>query len=300
MRTARVGLIASGLGLLLLAPGSAMAVTGCLFDGSINIASLEAGDDPGTVGNDDDFSGGDLCSGPSSGPHTVEAQSGKNCVLKVFVNSTGRSNGATCLSVGKGVTVEMNGHSITCTSSSCGTAIDVTNSSSGTNNKVILNSGTITGCWTTAVKGTAGSDTTVSDFVVDMAAIGSCSANGVTGIAGELKQVDHTVVSDASGTCIGIHSGTLTRSLARDCGTGIQTGALDLNQVVINNASVAGIEQPQVYGGGTLDLTDVVIQDTPCNFKYGFPAQYTACYDTPPNPFFPVAGVNFWGDIIDD
>lgn len=277
-----------------------MAVQGCLFEGTINIASLEAGDDPSTQGNDDDFGGGDLCHGPSNGPHLVEAQTGKNCVLKVFVDSTGRSGSANCLTIGKGVTVEMNGHSIACDSSSCGTAIEVTNSSSGTNNKVVLNSGTITGCWATAVKATAGTDTTVSDFVVDMSAIGSCSANGVTGIAGELKQVDHTVVADASGTCIGIHSGTLTRSLARDCGTGVQAGALDLNQVVISNATVAGIEQPQAYGGGTLDLTDVVIQGTPCNFKHGYPAPYTVCYDTPPNPYYPVAGVNFWGDIIDD
>src|SRR5689334_20873115 len=72
---------------------------------------------------------------------------GTSCVLQVGDNNSvlNSSSGANCLSIGGGVTVQMQGHTITCTGSDCGTAINIT-ASSGSSGKVdIQGYGTVTG-----------------------------------------------------------------------------------------------------------------------------------------------------------
>jgi hypothetical protein len=193
----------------------------------------------------------------------------------------------------------MQEHTIDCPGSQCGNAIEVTDSSSGTSNKVILNDGTVTGCWTVGVKGTGGSDTTVNNFIVDLDGDDTaCPSGGTTGMSSVFKLIDHATVSNASGSCIELGSGTLSASLLHNCTDGVQSGPISVANVLIRDMADSALERSQPFGGGGLDLTDVVIQGASCNFKYGFPAPYIVCSNTPPG-YDSLHGVNFWDDIID-
>jgi len=110
----------------------------------------------------------------------------------------------------------MNGKKLTCTSSECGNAVQVTNSGGGANAVTITN-GDIEGCWAAGVVG-AGSNTEVSEMLVDLA--GSCTGsggyNGIYQIPGD---VDHVVVKNAKYTGISVAAGEdLSDVIVRDSG----------------------------------------------------------------------------------
>lgn len=197
----------------------AMAIAGtCYLDDPGNGTPLVSPIQAGGTGND-------FGASPTLCGHEVH---GTSCVLQVNVDSTGSAS-TDCLTLNSGVTVEMNDHTITCSSATqCGTGINVVTSGNGTS-QVVLNSGNIAGCWTIAIK-PGQSFTEVNDFQIDCAATGSCASDGDYGIGSasgaSARTVNDTSVRNCDNTCyVGSSITTIQDSIAHDCGTGFSCAA---------------------------------------------------------------------------
>ena len=109
---------------------------------------------------------------------------GSSCVLNVANDGT-LSADTVCLTLGAGVTVNMNGHSIQCTANVCNSGIKITGSGSAASAKVNLNDGSVLGCFRQGLYDAEGGATGyvyVTDFTIDLTALGSgCSLTGGKG-----------------------------------------------------------------------------------------------------------------------
>lgn len=228
--TRMVGLSLLALGLVLARSGPAAAGTCYIDDAGENtplVSPIQEGPIPAEIQT--------LCG------HNVH---GTNCVLQVGDdNSVDSSNsGADCLTLGSGVTVYMASHKITCTGSSCGTAIKIT-ASGGSGSKVdftgfeaanVLGTSLVSGCFLAGASG-AGTNSHIENVIFDLAPQngGSCSfsdfgtiGHGIYGIysafggSSRFKDSSHIVVRNAE---YGVHWGTseLDDSLIHDCTNGI-------------------------------------------------------------------------------
>lgn len=213
MRSSLINVLVVGV---LAIPTGALAGT-CYLDDPTSLTPLTSPIQAGGAGND-------FGASPTLCGHEVH---GASCVLQVNVDSTG-SAGSHCLTIGSGVTVEMQGHSITCaTSTKCRTAINNVGSASGTS-QVQMNDGIILGCWESGIHGTPFAD--VSNFLLDGAAIGSCAGSGDYGIGAAsglaARNVDDVVVRNFAQVCLVTASNsTVTYAVAHGCGTtGFQCG----------------------------------------------------------------------------
>lgn len=177
-------------GALVLAPSLAWAVNCCqLGTGPCNIIPpMVHGVSPGWTG-----------------PICGTTISGTNCTARL--DTDGSASSGDCITLGSGVTLDLNGFALDCTSGSCGTAILNTNSGSGSA-AVVIKNGDITRAWTTGILETGGTNTSVTEIHVEGAA---------TGIADVRGTIDHTVVRDASTLGIDLYPGE------------------DLNSVVLRN-----------------------------------------------------------------
>ncbi len=145
---------------------------------------------------------------------------GVNCVAKL--DATVNLASGDCLTLGSGVTLDLNGHAINCTSGSCGSAV-LNTSSSGGSGAVAIENGDITGPWTTAINVTGGTNSTVSEMVVDGA---------VTGISGVQGTIDHTVVRNSRDLGIDLVAGKdLSIVVLRDNGLSTNGYGLKINGV---------------------------------------------------------------------
>ncbi len=190
--------------------------------------------------------------------------SGTSCTAELDANATASSGD--CLTLGAGVTLDLNGYTINCNSSDCGNAILNTASSSGTG-AVSVTNGDITGCFSGGVAQTGGSNTTVSELKIDLA--GSCTNNTSHGLFYITGLIDHTVVANARGTGVWLMGGKqLKNSIVRDSGTGIyysyfgSSAAFDNvlvfgNDVNIQNATPASgipsMQRSEIQLAGTCD-----------------------------------------------
>jgi hypothetical protein len=137
--------------------------TNCCVDGlCIYIGTLSTGTTPLNS----------LCS------HTI---SGSGCTINMMQNESVTSGN--CVTMQGSTTLNMNGHSIDCTTSACGIGVTVTHASSNNANQ-IKGTGTISGCW----QGGAGlggiaytSNDTIQDVTVSLPASG-CTTGYSSGL----------------------------------------------------------------------------------------------------------------------
>jgi hypothetical protein len=143
--------------------------------------------------------------------HTI---TGSNCLMQIKddVTVTVSAPFGDCLTIGPGVTVDMEDHTFTCTSTvfpwGCNSAFVVAGSG-GTSQKVAVKNGVFAGCWYAgAVRRGAGSGTnhSVENVTVDGTNLGQCGSrgNGINGIftvTGVLvtNTLDYGVKLDLSG-----------------------------------------------------------------------------------------------------
>jgi hypothetical protein len=99
---------------------------------------------------------------------------GDNCRIHLTGNVS--FNGTTCVELGDGVTFNLNGYTLDCTTSDCGYGVH-NSASSGAADKVVIKNGKITGCWDAGVYVNGGTNSSVQDLEVDLGA--SCT-NGLT------------------------------------------------------------------------------------------------------------------------
>lgn len=127
--------------------------------------------------------------------------SGSNCTLTLSANAS-TSSTSTCLTLGSGVTFDMNGKTLNCTGSDCGKAVH-NKSSGGSSNKVVVKNGTITGCFDAGLyfdaSGGSNTDSSVSDMLIDL---GSSCTNGITYSGGDVFNVG---ISTPKGTIARVH-----------------------------------------------------------------------------------------------
>lgn len=119
---------------------------------------------------------------------------GTNCTAKLDTDASASSGD--CITLGMGVTLDLDGHAIDCTGS-CGSAVLNTNSG-GSSNAVTITNGDITGAWTTGINVTNGTNSSVSEILVDGAYIGISKVRG---------KIDHTVVRNSSYIGIDLNAG---------------------------------------------------------------------------------------------
>lgn len=151
-----------------MGPRDAAAVNSCTITGNPGPLLIDAGHPYYTEA---------ACPGGTPCGCTV---SGTNCQFRLAGNVS-TSSTSTCLTLGSGVTFDLSGHSMTCTGSDCGIAI-ANGSSSGSSNKVLIENGSIYGCFDAGVYINGGTDSTVTNMQVDLGA--SCT-NGInTGTSG--------------------------------------------------------------------------------------------------------------------
>ena len=119
--------------------------------------------------------------------------SGTNCEMQLTADAS--TNSGDCLSLGAGVSLDMNGHSISCTDDNCGSAI-VNTASSGAANAVVIENGFISGCWLRGVNVSGGSNSEVTGLDVDLARVGGGDCNpggtlpvGILTVRGTVSEV---------------------------------------------------------------------------------------------------------------
>ena len=128
--------------------------------------------------------------------------SGTNCEMRLTAD-TSSSSSSDCLTLGSGVILDMNGHSITCTGTDCGYAIKNTNSG-GSSAKVEISNGFISGCWDVGIGRTGGTNATIDDMVIDL---GSSCSNGISYWRGTTKTIGiYNMYSTISNTQV-VHAG---------------------------------------------------------------------------------------------
>lgn len=121
---------------------------------------------------------------------------GTNCQVKLTAD-TSTSSTSDCLTLGSGVTLDMDGHSITCTGTDCGYAIKNTNSG-GSSAKVVIKNGFISGCWDVGIGRTGGTNATVDGMYVDL---GRTCSNGISYWTGVTKSIGlYEMYSDITNT----------------------------------------------------------------------------------------------------
>lgn len=235
----RLGIIAAVL--LTLLPSSAFAANCCAVNGSTCniIPPLTHGQNGWT---------GSICG---------TTLSGTNCTALL---DTGASVAAgDCLTLGKGVTLDLAGFNLECTSSSCGSAIKNTDSG-GASSAVQIKNGNIVGAWAFGVTSTGGTNSSVSDLVVDGSDIGISNIRGL---------IERVVVRNSASIGINLKAGEdLKNSIVRDSGGyGLfldgNFAATDLDNILLtgNYHSVGKIN----YGSGpTLTRSDLQ-QSTGCH-----------------------------------
>jgi hypothetical protein len=149
---------------------------------------------------------------------------------EVVVDDDATITSGTCLTLGRGVKVTGNNHTITCQSgSTCGTGIAITQAGSGT---TIINNINIVGGFSTGVDNTAFSNVAgQANYVdVDLQSV----SGGVAGIDG-FKNVNQSTVTGVNGGAgVVLHGGaTLSGSLIRNSTIGITT--TDYNNICDNS-----------------------------------------------------------------
>ena len=167
--------------------------------------------------------------------------SGTNCTAKLDADVTWSTVDADCLTLGSGVTLDLDGHTMTCDVSSpdfCGTAVYNTTSSSGIG-KVLVKNGAIVGRWGAGIEAVGGSSSSAADLVMD----------GPTGLYNLRGGIDRVTISNCA-TGIELWPGSdVTDSMIRDCGIGISavwsfatyaTSEIDNVVLLRNNYSMFG------------------------------------------------------------
>jgi hypothetical protein len=138
-----------------------------------------------------------------------------------------------CLTLGSGVTLDMKGATLNCTSGGCGKAI-INTSSGGSSNKVVIQNGVITGCWSRGVSVEGGTNSSATQMYVDLAGSG---CQGDVGLYGLRAGADHVVLKHAD-ICYYWGGGDLQHSVIRDCDLGakdLYTTASITNVQFLNN-----------------------------------------------------------------
>ena len=266
----------------LMAATNALAVNTCYLDDPGNASGLISPIQAGGAGND-------FGASPTLCGHEVH---GTNCVVQVNVDSSLSTN-TDCLTLGVGVTVELQGKSIICTGSACGIAVKITNSG-GSSSKVALKSGIISGCWSNGVRH-VGSNATVDDVLIDLAGSGCMGGYGIGSSSGNgVQTVTHTKVQHVANTGItSTSNGTVVGSLVLDADAGIAVSSSGGSATLVDNCVVHDVADAikRTDGNSTMpEIRDSVIYNAShCDFA----SSGTACTTS-----IDLTGTNFVEDEI--
>ncbi|HYC56044.1 MAG TPA: hypothetical protein VEL28_14010 [Candidatus Binatia bacterium] len=193
---------------MLLAITSPCYAGTCYIDGedyaSSQIAPVETDDNPTLNGG--------LCG------HTIYGTGTGGCIIEVH-NDDGVSSG-NCLTLGKGVEIRGNGHTLDCSGAACLAAIvevSVSPPGSGATHVDNLN---VTGCFQWGVLGNY-SFGKITNSKIDLA--GSCS--GVTNGIVSMPTVEGVVVTNANGLGIGCDGSTVRDSVIHNSEEGLKVNS---------------------------------------------------------------------------
>lgn len=124
-----------------------------------------------------------------------------------------------CLTIGRGVTFDLNGYKFDCTGASCGSAI-INSDSAGSSAAVTIKNGDITGPFEYGIEVTGGTNSSVDELLVDGAD---------TGISGVRGPISDTVVRNSEIGGIDLYPGAdLKNVILRDNGVGTSGWGLKL------------------------------------------------------------------------
>jgi hypothetical protein len=184
----------------LIAIASPAGAACCFLDGNTGTCLKEASGAARIQSNDE--LGGVICG------RTV---TGAGCTLEIFNDAT-QSTNAGCLTVGRGVTVEGNGHNFTCSTTTCATALRLYEASgpgSGVTNVENLN---IVGNWAYGIDSDVAGTSNATDINMDGADRGIFDVTNIT--RATIFNAIHV------GIQLSANGATITDSLVRDSGTG--------------------------------------------------------------------------------
>jgi hypothetical protein len=126
--------------------------------------------------------------------------SGGLCTINMGQDETVSTSNGSCVELAGSTKLNMNSHSITCTASHCGDAIDPTHDRTTSANQIV-GPGALVGCWANAAQGVGPANgpmnDTITDVTVDLAP-GSPSCTGSTAGLSLFKTVTRAVVGGAS------------------------------------------------------------------------------------------------------
>jgi hypothetical protein len=215
--------------------GGALAAR-IIFEPAFALASCNI---DGASGNTSPVSVSDMAK-PFHGTLCGHSVYGPNCTINVDVNGTTNTD---CLTVGNGVTLQgsVGGGpaTITCGDSSCGKAIDISDTHGSGN--TIVESVDISGCFDTGVYGGIANAFRYKDSYVDLSG-SSCMGN--TGVY-KVQDVDTVSVRNTAIACVFSRGGSSIRdSVLTACPIGVEmSGSSNDN-------------------GSAVQLTDVAVYDT--------------------------------------
>lgn len=226
----------------------------CVIDGQNYLSSAS---EPVRTDNNGQFNGV-LCG------HEVYGTGSGGCIIDVRNDGTVNSY-AECLYIGKGVELRGNGHTISCTASSCYAALDVRNSGgSGATTVDALN---ITGCWLDATLNSNGYGKSLTNTTINLAGSGCQGENGISDGWDALSRV---LVENAGGRGIMATGTDISDSIVRNCELGIHlTSQTDLDNVVLHGNTDALTGYGRIMKGSHL-------YDNGCDCRLGA-SPYT-CY----------------------
>lgn len=166
---------------------------------------------------------------------SIKTSAGNTCVANVPSGTTpiGNVSSGDCITLGAGVTLDLGGATLNCTSTSCATGI-LNTTSAGASSAVSVKNGKVTGCFANGVAFTGGTNSTISGTVVD----GATTAG--------------SPCTNALQSCLQTPRGTTSRVRVLDCFVGISLSAgEDMNDSVIENSYVG------IYGQATSSISTV-------------------------------------------
>lgn len=215
-------------------PSVGLAVNECCVAGGSCYSSSGFPYAPGTI-----CPGGNLCGC---------SVYGTNCQFHLTAD-VATSSGSACLTIGRGVSFDMGGHTLSCTGSDCGQAIKTTSSTGGTG-ATSVTGGFIEGCFDVGIDGY-----TAAISVDDMhVALGRSCTNGIYAL-GEYNRN------------IGINYAiSVTDTQVHNTEIGVYAGTADLTNVALTGNAVG------LADTGTTTVSKTIFSDNDVHVREGYAA----------------------------
>ncbi len=215
---------------VLMIPVHAYAANPCVIDGNTGATYAT----PLTLGTTHNPGAGQIACG-----HTV---SGTGCTVQLTADLNAYGS---CISLGRGVTLDGNGHALHCDSSMlCAMQAVLTEPTTPTGSgNTVVRELTLSGCWNAGLVHTNTNTAIAEDVVIDYPELescdefcifGQCARGPGSGITSFTTVERASIVNATHGVYLNANNASVEDSVIRDCNTGVSTNGTATGTTLLN------------------------------------------------------------------